>query len=290
MLDHPYLTVDEFRATPTYLDSNNLRSGGTQEQQDAALFNALLEASEWADEWLNMPLRAHVRSENVRTRADRRGQLRYHPEHAPVIEVTGVATGADPTQLEALNDPQTWTELDGRIVVMASPSGGPGLNMLQFGSPVGVDEMLIHWSYIAGYPATQLVEDVDAAATTVTVLDATGVAAGTVLRLWTPGAEEAVTVIAVAGDVLTLSGGLRHAHTTGDTISAVPATARRAVINYATAILMRPAPQAQENLLQTTGVRAPSLSAAARDPRRTTGGAALVAEAERLLSTFARIR
>lgn len=284
MLEHPYVSVAEFRRHPTFLDSNNLVTAGTQPQQDAALLNALLTASQWADDQINMPLGAHVRVENARLSADRTGRVRYHPEHAPVITVTGMAIGATPDELDTVAEPQVWTEADGRIIVAFSPAGGPGLGSLQFGTPPPGVEQLVRWTYVAGFPHTQLTEAAASGATQVTVRDTTGISTGTVLRLWTPGLEEAVTVTAMAGDTLTLARALTNTHPAEATLSALPTTARQAVINYAIVSLLRSGPSGE----QTS--RGPAISSTSGDKRRNTAGAHLVTEAKRLLQTFERIR
>lgn len=284
MLDYPYVSVAEFRRHPTFLDSNNLVTAGTQAAQDAALFNALLTASQWADDQVNMPLGAHVRVENVRLSADRSGRLRYHPEHAPVLAVTGLAFGATPDGLATVTDPQVWTEQDGRCLVAFSPGGGTGLDSLQFGLSVGPGEQLVRWTYVAGYPSTQLVAPAEAAATTLTVRDPVGIQVGDVLRLWTPGLEEAVTVSALAGDELTLAGALANAHPAEATLSALPTTVRQAVINCAIASLQRSAPVGEQM------ARGPAMSSTSGDKVRTTAGTHLLAEARRLLQVFERIR
>jgi hypothetical protein len=292
VLDHPYVTVSEFRAHPTFLDSNNLRSGGTQPQQDAALNNALLTASQWAEDTINMPLAAHTVVEHARVRPDAMGRLRYHPEHAPVLTVSAIAIGPTPDALEAVSQPQAWLEQQGRVLVAYGP-GAPALASLQFGSSLATrTEVLVQWSYIAGYPATQLATGASSGATSITVLDATGIQAAsgitpaTVLRLWTPALEEAVTVASVAGSTLTLATPLTNNHPAGMSCSALPTTARQAVINYAAAELMRPAPLAQTN--QAPG--APSPAASSQDPQRSTGGARLIAQALQLLNNYQRIR
>lgn len=287
MLDHPYVTPAEFRAHPTFLDSRNLVTGGTALQQDAALTNLLLEASQWADEKVDMPLGAHVRTERTRLHADRSGRLRYHPEHAPVITVTGMSVGGSPETLDAQADPQVWTENDGRIIVAFNPSSGPGLNTLQFGAPPPSMESFVQWTYVAGFPATQLAEPAELGATTLTVTDPTGIAAGTVLRLWTPGKEEAVTVASLSGDELVLSRALAGAHPTGVSCSALPSTVRQAVINYTCMLLMRPAGGGESNY----GKGALSPSATSTDGRRQMGGGGVFYDdACKLLKPFKRIR
>ena len=281
MLVYPHVGVAEFRAHPTFLDSRNLRTGGTAAEQDAALFNALLTASQWADDTVYMPLAAHQRTEHARVLPDRRGRLRYHPEHAPVLEVSALAVGVDPTQLD--ETPLTaWTEQEGRIIVANSP-GGAGLDALQFGiSPANV-EMFTTWTYVAGYPTTQLLEDVDAGATTLPVRDTVGIAVGTVLRLWTPGAEEAVTVAAVGDGEVTLARPTVNAQSAEATVSNLPTTIRQAVINYAIAALQRSGPVGEQR-------QGPAMSSTSGDKTRSSAGAHLITEAERLLRTYRRIR
>jgi hypothetical protein len=287
VLTEPYVTPAEFRAHPTFLDSNNLRTGFGQPQQDAALTNILLEASEWADDKVDMPLAAHVRTENARLTADRSGRLRYHPEHAPVLSVLGMSVGSTPDTLDAQVDPQVWTESDGRILVAFAPSAGAGLGTLQFGSPAVGVEQLVSWTYVAGYPSTQLAAPATVGAGALTVADSIGMAAGTVLRLWTPGLEEAVTVASVAGTTVTLAGALAHEHPAGSTCSALPSTARQAVIGYATFLLMRPASTGENS---APNQRGPSISATAGDSRRTGRSTFLYDEACKLLKPFKRIR
>lgn len=287
MLVYPYVSVAEFRRHPTFLDSNNLVTAGTQAEQDAALYNALLVASQWADDKVNMPLGAHIRTEHTRLAPDRTGRLRYHPEHAPVLAVTSMAVGATPDGLDTVTDPQVWTEHDGRIIVAFSPGGGPGLGSLQFGSPPPGVEQLVSWTYIAGFPSTQLAESASPGATTLTVRDTTGITAGSVLRLWTPGLEEAVTVASVAGEVLTLTGGLANEHPAEGTLSALPTTARQAVVSYAVLELMRSA-----SAVENAPSPGPDISSTAGDKARVGSGmrTRLYDEACKLLKPYKRVR
>jgi hypothetical protein len=287
VLTHPYVSVAEFRAHPTFLDTNNLRTAGTQAEQDAALYNALLMASQRADDKVNMPVGAHVRTENTRMYADRSGRMRYHPEHAPVQRVLSMSVGSTPDSLDSVSDPQVWTERDGRIIVALSPSGGPGLGSLQFGTPAPGTEVMVSWTYVAGYPSTQLTAPAEAGATEIEVRDTVGITPGTVMRLWTPGAEEAVTVMAVAGQTLSLVGALAHAHEAEATCSSLPTTIRQAVIYFAVFELMRPA-STGENYIGNQ--RGPAPSSTSGDSRRTGRSDFLFDEACKLLKPYKRIR
>jgi hypothetical protein len=218
---------------------------------------------------------------------DRSGRLRYHPEHAPVQQVLSMSVGSSPDSLDTVNDPQVWTERDGRIIVAFSPSGGPGLGSLQFGTPAPNTEAMVSWTYVAGYPTTQLTAPVGPGATEIEVRDTVGITAGTVLRLWTPGLEEAVTVASVSGQTLTLTGGLANAHEAEATCSSMPTTIRQAVIYFAVYELMRPA-STGENYVGNQ--RGPATSSTSGDSRRTGRSDFLYEQACKLLKPYKRIR
>lgn len=289
MLDAPYVTYEEFRRHPHYIDLDNLLVGQPEDLQISTVRDALLFASTWADTELDMPLGAHVRTEHARCSPDRWGRLKYHPEHAPVISVAALATGGTPDELDEITDPQVWTEQDGRIIIAYGPAG-PTLTGLQFGGPAAAGELLTRWTYIAGWPATQLAATAAAAATSITVRNPVGIAAGTVLRLWTPGSEEAITVASVAGPLVTLTAPLAAEHQAGMTCSAIPPDARMAVIKMACSKLLRKGP-----LAETAGrfPKAPSPHASSGDPKRTkrtTASNTYHEHACGLLSSYRRVR
>lgn len=287
----PYVTNGEFRFHPTFLDTNQLVSGGTQTQQDSALNTALLTASEWADVHLFGPegsVAAHTRVEFARIRPDRQARLRYHPEHTPVSSVTSLAIGDDPTSQTTITGPTVWIEQGGRILVAyLFGAASPGLNAFQFGRTSGWrNEQTCTWTYVAGWAATQLSAAASVGATAVQVLDATGISAGSVLRLWTPGVEEAVTVLSVSGTTLTLSAGLANAHQAGDSFQAVPTPIREAVINKAICELLRPNAAAQQPPPKS-GVAS---TATRTDPARNAGGGHYHDKACGLLRPYRRVR
>jgi hypothetical protein len=295
VLDYPYVTLDEFRKHPHYLDLDNLLVGDLEALQDSTVVNALLFASSWADTELDMPLGAHIRTENARIRPDRHGRLRYHPEHTPVLKVANIATGAEPNYLDDITSPQVWTEQDGRIVVAYGPgNGAAGIGSIQFGRAPAAGELLTRWTYVAGYPHTQLAADAAQGATslqvrsTVGMLTASLATTATTLRLWTPGFEEAVTVAAVTGlTSVTLTSPLQHSHTVGMSCSAIPPDARMAVIKMACAKLLRKGPLAEQ---AGRTQRGPSPHASAGDPKRTTASGNYQQHACGLLASYKRVR
>ena len=286
MLDYAYVTYDEFRRHPHYLDLDNLLTGQKDALQISTVKDALLFASTWADSELDMPLAAHVHTEYARCVVDRWGRIKHHPEHAPVLKVVGLATGTDPGSMSTITNPQVWVEQQGRMLIGYGP-GGATLDSLQFGTTRGPGEVFARWTTVAGYPATQLAVAANAADTTITVRDPTGIDVGTVLRLWTPGSEEAVTVTSAVGPLLTLAGPLASAHPIGMTCSALPPDARMAIIKVAVSKLLRKGPLAEAAGRTPKG---PSPHASSKDPKRTTAASSYYQDACALLTNYKRIR
>jgi hypothetical protein len=288
VLDYAYVSYEEFRQHPHYLDLENLLVGRKEELQKSTVREALLFASTWADSELDMPLGAHVHTEYARCNPDRQGRIKHHPEHAPVIKVAGLATGLLPDDLDDVTSPQVWLEQQGRMIIAYGPSG-PTLSTLQFGGASGTSELLTRWTYVAGWPATQLGANATAGTSTLTVGSTVGMLAGTVLRLWTPGLEEAVTVASVTGlTTIELTSPILGDHQTGMSCSALPPDARMAVIKMAVAKLLRKGPLAES--AGRFGSKAPSPHASAGDPRRTTASNSYHDHACGLLSSYKRIR
>ena len=291
MASIPYVTTAVFKAHPTFLDLNNLRSGDSVlADQEAELATILLMASNWADEQTGREdgsLQAAAYVERVRLRPDRQGRLTYRPDYYPVQQISGLSWGTDPANLTALTD-LTGLFIEKKKWVTA-PLGhfATGMSSLQFGAPTSDRELYTQWAYVGGYPHTTLAAASASGATSLTVANPVGITAGQVLRIWDPGAEEPMTVAAsyVAGSTeVTLAAPLVNAHTTGAMVSALPPAAVLAVINYATAALMRP-DTAAEDAYPDTRVRSSTRKADSRKD-----GSGLVAEAQRLLVPYMRRR
>lgn len=295
MLTVPYVTVPSFRAHPTFLDTMSLRPGdSTAVDQDRELFNILLMASAKADNYVEMSgdgqgtLTAHTRVEQTRVRVGRDGSVKYKPDHYPVTALTLLEWGTSPAGLTAVTDYSgTWIEKSRTIVTFLN-LGVPGLGpAFQFGTPAVMSELYTRWTYGAGYANTTVAANTTVGATSFTVADPRGVAAGLVLRIWEPGFEEAVTVANtyVAGSsTVPVAGALTYAHTAGAGVSALPPDVHLAVIFYAVAMLLRPDLESEDHF-PGTHMR----------PNTSAGGGgynanSLVVEAERLLEVMRRVR
>ena len=304
LLTQPYVSVAEFRAAPTWLDTNDLIPGGVQGQQDAELTNVLLRASVWADEFggggTDRPwFGAHVVTEQTRARINRYGQVYLHPSDKPVRQVTGLAYGADFQNMTLLSDlTQTWVEDSRGIVVSILPWRGNWAGSIEFGAisePGG--EMFIQYQYVAGYANTVLNGSVASGASSLVVADATGFQApstgllgafsGSTARIWDPALEEAVTVATgyVPGNTtIPLVSGLSNAHAAGVIVSEFPAAVRQAVICYAVGLLCR------ENVTEDKPFAGTPYGPTARTSKKGGKAGGLISEAENLLKPYRRVR
>jgi hypothetical protein len=281
----PYVTAAEFAAHPTYLDLDDLRSGiSDPAAQTAELTNLLLMASAWADGECNQPLGAHQVVAQTPGRTDRDGILRVHAFYGPVLSVSSLAYGRTPFSLMSTAAPQ-WAP-EGETQNLLFPIGpGPWWPGARLSTSV---------TYVAGWVSTTLAAAASAGATSLTVTDPTGILPGATYRLWEPGAEESVTVSsafvppavsAPAAPVpVPLAAPTVHDHTAGSGWSGLPSEIRLAVILYAVSQLMRPDTSSEDSYPDT------SLSSGTRekDPRK--DGSGLVAEAQRLLNPYTRVR
>jgi hypothetical protein len=288
----PYVSPAAFRAEPTYLDLGGLNVDSLDPAaQTAALANILLKASAWADNQINQPFGAHTWTQRCRARTDRAGNLKFHPDHAPVIQVASVAYGLAPNALTTVPGASAWVEDSTNVVV---PLGGNTAwsGSLQFGLPLS-GEVFVQATYTAGFVATVLAADAAAGATSLTVGDPTGIVPGGQYRIWEPGVEETVTVspawtppavtVPPTATAVPLAAPTLSAHVAGHDFSGLPAEVRTAISQYATALLMRPDSTAEDEFPNT------SLGSDTRrnDPRNGTG---LIADAARTLSSYGRIR
>lgn len=297
MLTQPYVTPASFKAYPTFIPLTNLRPGDVvASDQDAQLNNMLLTASQWVDDQCAMgtpggTISAHLQVDNVRLRLSRSGRISYHADHSPVTALVGLAMGPSPDSLTALTDlSNLWIEDGVQIVGYPAGAVAPAMSALQLGAPVTAGELFARWTYVAGFVATQLAASVAVGASSCTVTDPSGIVAGTVLRVWDPGAEEAIAVAStyVAGSTtVPITGTFAKAHdpsTSPIGVSNLPATVRQAVIFYTMALLMRP----DEGVGDAFPDSRVSSSIRANDSRQ--DGSGLVTEAVRLLEDYNRVR
>lgn len=299
LLTQPYVSVAEFRSAPTWIDSQDLVPGGTSARQDAELANVLLRASAWADNYVEQRLGAHTVTEQTRVRPGRDGLMYLTPSNTPVRQVTALAYGSTPQNIESQSDLSgTWVEDSRGIVVSMIPYNATINSLLQFGPATRPDhELFVQYQYVAGYANTVLTGSVTAGSQSIAVADSTGFVPpssgivgplpGSTARIWDPGFEEAVAVASgfTAGSlVIPLASPLANAHAAGAVVSEFPPEVRQAIICHAVALLIREDVAAEEPWSGTP------FGPTARRSERGGKAGGLVDHAMMLLEPFRRIR
>lgn len=268
------MTVAEFLASPTWLDSQDLIPNGNLTQQTNELYNQLLKASAWASIIAEQPLHAHTGFFQDRAPVDRWGNISLVPTARPIRAVTGFAWGYDFQDLQVLDSPssQTWIEKGETITIQINPVGGQALTNIQFGRVMPqVDEVYVQCQYVAGYCNTTLAEAATANSSTLTLADPTGLQPaisggllgtipGSVARIWEPvnaggtsGGEEAVQVSNnwTGGNPVALASPLVNNHAIGAGVSEMPPEVHQAVVCLTVALLCREDVSADEPYSQT---------------------------------------
>lgn len=236
----PYLTINEFKAAPTGISTNNLvgqNLGPNNFQdplaQDNELYNNIVRASSWMDSYCNQVLAATNQSENLRVRTSSDGTVRIHPKYSPIIALTSFSYGS-PGDLTSITDVSTaWIE-DQQIIMplgnlFFTSSSGP----LQFGwGGSAGSELFINLQYIAGYPNTTIVS-ATAGQSSLVVNTPTGILAGQMLNIYDGTDSELVTVSSTytfGQSTIPLVSPLQNTHAAGVGISSMPAAIKQAAI------------------------------------------------------------
>lgn len=217
----PYLTVAELKRSPIYTQLQKLVPGASAADNDAELGRIIMRVSAMINGETRQNLVASVDTEaNWATISDV-GDLRIHTRGNPIVSVTSVSVGVDPYSLVAVSD-LSRVDLDPWQITIPARALGFGCR--------GRRRVWAEWTYVTGYPVTTLAAPALAGATSVTVVDATGVVAGqTTLTVEDGKWLEAVTPVAVAGNVLTVAP-LEFAHQEGVGVNALPGDIQEAAL------------------------------------------------------------
>jgi hypothetical protein len=148
-----YLSIEEYKQAPTALSISTLVVGGNQNAQDAELATVILRASSYMNEYLNQNLVATEYTETQRIRYSASGgYYALHPYNAPIISLSAFYYGANPNQLNELQDCSiAWFEgqqiiIPGNQIGWNYTSQGP----LQFGGSIGQSNWTFtKYTYIA---------------------------------------------------------------------------------------------------------------------------------------------
>jgi hypothetical protein len=243
----PYLTVDEYLAVPTGVDTENLLEGREEAAQRDALALAIEDGSSAMDNHVHYVLAATVDTENGRYRVNRECKVRVVCRAKPILEVRSFSFGPTPSTMTAITaDAAVDAWIDDTIIEM--PVYGPsGVALPRLSPTWGIgDKVYCAWTYVNGWPNTLLAAPAAAADTSVVVTDPTGISGGTQLTAYDVGAKERVTVdpsyVPGSSTVPLLAGtSLAFPHKTGVSLSALPAAVKRAAV-FATTAMLKGAP------------------------------------------------
>lgn len=223
----PYITVDELKRSPIYTQLRKLVPGNSQADNDAELGRIIQRASALINGECRQNLAATVDHEVGRVTVSDFGELRIHTRNSPIVSVSSVMVGPDPYSLAAVD--LSYAVLDPwRITIPRAALNQSALNLPSWGR--SGQQLWADWTYINGFPVTTLASAVAAGATTVTVVNATGIVAGQTLLTVEDGKwlEYAVPT-AVSGNVLTIAP-LAYPHQAGVGVTALPDDIKEAML------------------------------------------------------------
>lgn len=283
----PYLSLAEFKNAPTALDYGNLVVGGNQAAQDAELTNAITRASSWIDQYCNQIISATVDVEQQRTRMRPDGSVRVHPKYFPIVALTAFSAGPTPALMVPATDCSVaWLEEQEIIFPLSQlPTSMSSQGPLSFGfAGTSGTEMFVNYTYINGYANTALAADSLAGATTITVSDGTGIVPGESLKIFDGASTENIVVASTytfGSTTVPLASGTLYAHSTGVTVSALPAAIKEACILVTSAYL------------KIRGDASMVMDVTSRPSEQIAGAGKVgtdIAHAQQLLQPFRRIR
>ena len=256
---YPYVSPSEFQFAPTAVDTLNLVPGGTAQDQTQSLSDTLGRASAWADRFLfgadpaskGASLCATLSIETVRTKV-LNGELRLICSYRPIIQVNGVDIGASMSSLSTIGSAAAAATRIGMRTIYVPMIGIP-VRSGDTGTPNPIQSLGGHytavWSYVNGYPHTELASDITSGTSSCTLLPTDG---GTGLLGVIPGFTqftivdgantEQFTVATVNGTTVTSSAPFQFSHTLPTAPDFIPVTTlpkdvSLAVIYLATAII-----------------------------------------------------
>lgn len=237
-----YVNVAEYKNAPTSIDYDNLVVGGNSAAQDAELARVILRASSYINEYLNQSLLADSYTETQRTRITPQGYLSIHPFRTPIIALEAFSYGPYPGNLTPIPNPSyTWFEEQQMIIPLSQmstnwSSQGP----LGFGGGLGATSIVFcQYNYVAGFVNTAISVAV-AGASSLTVIDGTGIVAGQRLRIYDGANYEQVTVASTytfGSTTVPLTSALLFSHDPGAAIGNLPNAIKQACILITTAFI-----------------------------------------------------
>lgn len=242
----PYISLADYIAAPTGVDTTALIPGSTTTANAVELSNVIRRASAWANNICYQILGSTLdtqTSSGIKVRAD--GTIRVMCDFWPVLEVDSFSVGLLPSLMAAVADTSDiW--LNGRKVLIVPVTGISSPTTTGFPGAVRVGSLVYcQWQYWNGWIHTTLASSVLANATTLdfnTTLPAA--AAGQTVAIWDGANTERVQIATsfTGGTSATLTNPTQFAHTLPTapdyiTVTALPDDVRQAVISLTSALI-----------------------------------------------------
>jgi hypothetical protein len=254
-----YLSCSEYIFAPTAMNTDNLVPGGSAAAQTQSLADTLRRASAWVDRFCygtdpaskgaSLAASLSVEAQKVKVFT---GELRLICDYKPVLEVTAVDVGFDPSAMESVGPNISASIRIGRRTIYVPTvfpwAGRIGQQPLP--PPTGGYVFCV-WAYVNGYPHTSLAADVVAGATSL-VVESTdgkggcfGVYPGTQLTIYDMSQTETVSISAITPGVTTTTftvNPLLYAHNVPEVpdfipVSGLPADVTQAAIFMTNALI-----------------------------------------------------
>lgn len=278
-----YITVDEYLAEPTGVDTSQLVPDGSAADNRAALARVIARASSQADDICRKPLAAtvDVQSGEYRIRSD--GTIWVPVDYAPIVQVNSVSLGWSQGSMALLPD-LSGVRVERKLVkipVAVTPANWRSTPA----SPARRGYVYADVEYVNGWAVTTTAQASLAGASVLDLTGALGIAAGLRLSISDGAGSENATVGSsyVPGSLtVPTAAPLGFAHDAGVSVSALPGAAKDAVILLTSSRI---------KLRGAEAVQMGSISAEPSAPQPTTpGGTTELAQAKELLLPFRRAR
>lgn len=278
-----YVTVEDFLAEPTGVDTTQLVPGGDVATNKAALARVIARASSQADTICLQVLGATVDVTAGVFRVHRGGWIGIPAPYTPLIQVNSVLVGSGPASLSPVPDLSgvrfeqkvAWVPLGG---VASSPAGG----LCVPGRPGWVYAQM---AYVNGHANTLTSSSSLAGVSSLPVANPLGIFPGLPMTVYDSASTEPVTVASsyvLGSSAVPLTAPTSFAHAAGVSVSALPPFVRDAVFLLTA------------SLIKVRGAEAFTMDAVLEQPGRTQqidpGGTTEFNDAKALLAPLVRVR
>jgi hypothetical protein len=242
----PYLSVSQYRFAPTAMETDSLEvpPGGsltTAQAQSVALAGVINRMAGWVDRFLYGAAPAAKGASLCASQSTEdglyyvlQGQLNLQCEYTPILQLDGVAVGANPSMLQPVAESIAQQSVFGaRTIYLPAifpPYAGSGPTLaINTRGPTGKTYCV--WTYTNGYPHLVLAADCAEGDTEIEVLSngpggsLLGVYPGTPMSIEDAIAQESINVSSVSGTTISLDSPLQYDHTVPDSPDFIPVTA-----------------------------------------------------------------